>query len=236
VGVLWPNTAHAFHPSQGAATLCVPPTPTHQHPLTWRAEQQHPGGRTQAHGLKHLRVADGLGDGKGQLLAHAPQRAHVLPADVGGGGKALAPHRRLHLGHRPLKVGHGDGQASQLAGGQRTAAQAPHSAAPALLRIRLWPRHARGGRRAAGGGLAVALAVAATRLRSRLLQLPEDALDGQRRALLHQRRQVSAHKARGALGHSPEVKVARQAQAAGQHLWVGGAGASSEGGWATVQA
>jgi hypothetical protein len=38
--------------------------------LTRRPKQEHAGAGLQAHGLKHGRVGDGLGDGKGQLLAH----------------------------------------------------------------------------------------------------------------------------------------------------------------------
>jgi hypothetical protein len=35
---------------------------------TWRSVQQHPGRRGQTHGLESLRVLDGLGDSKRQLL------------------------------------------------------------------------------------------------------------------------------------------------------------------------
>jgi hypothetical protein len=51
------------------------------------------------------------GRGGGRRHSHLLQRPHIIPADVRLGGEALAPHAGLHLGHRRLKVSHGDGQA-----------------------------------------------------------------------------------------------------------------------------
>ncbi len=61
-------------------------------------------------------------------------------------------------------------------------------------------------------------AAAVTSARSRLLQLLEDAADGERGGLLGERGQVRAHKARRARGHRREVHLARQPQRPRQHL------------------